>query len=345
MRVWLAVLFVAAVLIAAVVGPADSRVRTRPAGTAAPLAPSTTLPPPSSVPSTTSTTATAPTNPVTTLPPAPPPPANSARVLVSKTGVILPIQAQLASGWKVETPCSKTLVLNQGTPKGPVQVVLDPGHGGTEPGAQGPNGLTESVLNMAVARDTKAALEKAGITVLLTRTADYRMTLQARADVAMAIHPNVFLSIHHNAEPDGPFPKPGTETYYQIANPDSKRLAGLVYEEVVKALGQYHVAWVADTDAGAKYRPNDTGDDYYGVLRRTHGITAALAELSFISDPPEADLLVRPDVQQVEGEAVARGIIRYLTTKDPGSGFTIPYPRTEPAGGGGGATNCVDPAL
>jgi len=50
-------------------------------------------------------------------------------------------------------------------------------------------------------------------------------------------------------------------------------------------------------------------------------------------------------VQQVEGEAVAKGIIRYLTTKDPGSGFVEPYPRDTPAGGGGGASACTDPAL
>ncbi|MDQ1446698.1 MAG: hypothetical protein QOI20_3162, partial [Acidimicrobiaceae bacterium] len=40
-----------------------------------------------------------------------------------------------------------------------------------------------------------------------------------------------------------------------------------------------------------------------------------------------------------------RGIVRFLTTKDPGSGFTEPYPRTSPAGNGGGASNCIDPAL
>ena len=49
-----------------------------------------------------------------------------------------------------------------------------------------------------------------------------------------------------------------------------------------------------------------------------------------MSNPPEAALFDRPDVQQVEGEAVARAILRYLNSPDPGSGFTEPYPRTEP---------------
>ena len=131
----------------------------------------------------------------------------------------------------------------------------------------------------------------------------------------------------------------------QIASADSKRLAGLLYEEIVKALSQYQVAWVADRDAGAKYRTGSSGDDYYGVLRKSHGVVGVLGELAYITDPPEEALLARADVQAVEGQAVATAILRYLTTKDPGSGYTIPYPRTEPAGGGGGKAGCIDPPL
>jgi hypothetical protein len=64
-----------------------------------------------------------------------------------------------------------------------------------------------------------------------------------------------------------------------------------------------------------------------------------------VSNPPEEELLSRADVQKAEGEAVARGIVRYLTTRDPGSGYVTPYPRTTPAGPGGGSSNCVDPTL
>jgi len=178
-----------------------------------------------------------------------------------------------------------------------------------------------------------------------TRTGDYRITLGARAGIVQALRPRAFVSVHHNAEPDGPRAGPGTETYYQIASPESKRLAGLIYEEVVKALASYPIAWVADTDAGAKYRRNVAGDDYYGILRRTQGVPSSLAELAFVSNPAEESLVSRPEVQQVEGEALARGILRFLNTADPGSGFVEPYPRDSPAGGGGGASGCVDPPL
>src|SRR2546423_984391 len=120
------------------------------------------------------TTAPAPapttTAPPTTLPPVKPAP-DSARVIVSPHGVILPVQSHDAAGWHVETPCGNSVVVANGTPVGPVQVVLDPGHGGPESGAVAPNnGLTEAGLNMAVAPDTEGAPGKAGRTVMSDRS-------------------------------------------------------------------------------------------------------------------------------------------------------------------------------
>jgi N-acetylmuramoyl-L-alanine amidase len=290
------------------------------------------------------TTAPAPAE-TTTAPPAPTTTVPLTAAVASPTGVVLPVISADPAGALVSTPCSHQAVLTAWKPLGPVDVVLDPGHGGHEAGAIGPNGLAEKALNLAVAGYARDALARAGVNVVVDRTRDYDVTLTGRAKIALALKPKAFVSIHHNAEPDGPRNGPGTETYYQIASLESKRLAGLIYEEVVQALAQYQVAWVADTDAGTKYRKGSSGDDYYAMLRQTHGVTSALAELAYISDPAEADLLNRPDVQKVEGEAVARGIVRFLRTRDPGSGFVEPYPRTEPAGGGGGPQGCVDPPL
>jgi N-acetylmuramoyl-L-alanine amidase len=216
-----------------------------------------------------------------------------------------------------------------GTPVTRAMVVLDPGHGGSDPGAVSPGGLAESGVNLEVARYTQRSLEAAGVSVLLTRTSDYDVQLALRAELARALQPHAFVSVHHNAEPDGPRSGPGSETYYQMASPASKRLAGLIYEEVVRALSVYPVAWVADSDAGAKYRPGTRGD-YYAMLRLPGSVVSVLAELAFISNQAEAELLAQPEFQRVEGEAVARGILRYITTQDPGSGFTEPYPRIDP---------------
>jgi N-acetylmuramoyl-L-alanine amidase len=232
-----------------------------------------------------------------------------------------------------------------GTPIAGANVVIDPGHGGNEPGAVGPTGLVEKDVNFDVAQDVKQLLEADGATVVLTRTSDYNTTIKTRAEIALALHPQVFVSIHHNAEPDGPSDVPGNEDFYQIASAESKRLGGLIWEEITAALTPYKIAWAADTDHGAKYRLSASGGDYLGILRRAVGIPTVLSEAAFISNPPEEQLLRDPAFRHVEAQAIAKAITRFVTTPDPGSGFVTPYPRTEPAGGGGGPEGCVDPTL
>jgi N-acetylmuramoyl-L-alanine amidase len=287
--------------------------------------------------------------PASVAPAAPGPPATGAPpgkgVVVTPAGVVVPVIADAPGGWVVRTPCGKERAISGGTHVAQATIVLDAGHGGRESGAVSPGGLAEAPVNLDVVRHARSALEREGVSVAVTRTGDYQVSLDTRAEIARGLGPRAFVSVHHNAEPDGPREGPGTETYYQIGSDDSKRLAGLIYEEIVKAMSQYKVAWVADRDAGAKYRQGNNGD-YYAMLRQPGKVVSVLAELAFISNPAEAELIARPDVQKVEGEAVARGIIRYLTTRDPGSGFTEPYPRVDPPGGPGGPGRaCRDPEL
>lgn len=269
----------------------------------------------------------------------------SPRGVVTPTGVVLAVTSDLGDGRYVATsPCGNEVTV-VGQPLTGATIVLDPGHGGDEPGAVGPTGLQEKDVNLAVAREAKAILEAQGATVVLTRTGDYRITLASRGAIAQALQPIAFVSIHHNADPDELRDTPGSETYFQIASPESKRLAGLLHEELVAALSAYDITWAADLDAGAKYRPDSRGGDYYGILKRTAGIPAVLSEAAFISNPDEEALLADPAVQRAEAHAIARALVRFATTDDPGSGFVEPYPRTQPAGPGGGATGCQDPPL
>ena len=298
-------------------------------------APTTTAP----ITSTTSISTTT----TTTVPPRfiwPAPVADVAGVYVSPNGIVLPV----VGDGVVHTPCD-----NDAAPVGDLvggaNVVIDPGHGGKEPGAIGPTGLVEKDVNLDVAQDVERLLTDEGAKVVMTRTADYYTTIRNRAEIALALKPQVFISIHHNAEPDGPSDVPGNESYYQIASADSKRLAGLLWEEITAAFTPYHVAWDADTDHGAKYRPSASGGDYYGILRRAAGVTTVLSEAAFITNPPEEDLLRDAAFKHAEAQAITKAITRFLATPDPGSGFVEPYPRTEPAGGGGGSEGCVDPTL
>lgn len=264
-----------------------------------------------------------------------------------RAGVVVPVSA-VQNGWaKILTPCelTKWLPVGSAVSSGRSEVVLDPGHGGNEPGATGPGGLAEKTVNLAVASRAAEILAGRGVTALLTRSDDYRATLNFRTELARAAHPAILVSVHHNAEPDGKMDRPGSETYYQIGSPASKRLAGLMYEEALRALSAFRADWVGDRDAGAKWRPNSRGGDYYGILRlaKEQGITAILAELAFISNPSEEALLATGETRNAEAQAVAQAAIRYLRSQDPGSGFTTPYPREQPAGPGGGRTGCSDP--
>ncbi|MFL6205031.1 MAG: N-acetylmuramoyl-L-alanine amidase [Acidimicrobiales bacterium] len=307
----------------------------------------------SSTTSTSTSTTTASTT-TTTLPPsttttaAPPWPAlagGAPRAVTTSTGVVLAVLRANADGtFLARTPCGGEATV-RGAPITGAHVVLDPGHGGDEPGAVGPAGSQEKAVNLAVAQETKRQLEALGATVVLTRTGDYRITLASRAAIATNVHPVVFVSIHHNAEPDEERPTPGAETYFQIASPESKRAAGLVYQEVYGAFEPYGIRWGADRDAGAKYRPASDGGDYYGILRRTAGVPAVLSEAAFITNPAEEALLVDPAFQRVEAAAITRAIVRFATTRDQGSGYVTPYPRTQPAGPGGGSQGCTDPPL
>ena len=273
--------------------------------------------------------------------------------VISAGGIVVPVLGREGDGWKVSTPCGRDAVVTSVTPLPSSPIVLDPGHGGYDPGAVGPNGLFESELNLSVSRHAAAALERAGFPTVMTRNGDHGMNLVNRAQIALRTKARAFVSVHHNAASWDPSPIPGSEMYHQVASADSKRLAGLIYEEIVAALSAYDVPWVT-SGAGVTWRTRaSNGDDWYAMVRQPKGIAAALAELAFISNPAEADLLADPDVQRVEGEAVAQGIIRFLTTADAGSGYVegrhMP-PRNRPPGGprpGGNDdwSECDDPSL
>ena len=285
----------------------------------------------------------------TTKPPRPIPAVakdGAPRAVITATGVVAAVvTARVDGAFVVVSPCGNQVTVTRATPVYGANVVLDPGHGGVESGAVGPTGLKESDLNLAVAQAVKTRLEAAGVTVLLTRNGNTYMTLGSRTRIATSVKPDAFVSIHHNAAPNHDADTPGSEVYYQADDEKgSKRLAGLIEEEVRAALSAQKIRWGWFDDAGVKVRLNDRGSDYYGLLRGAAGVPTALAELSYVSAPAEEALLKTPAFQQVEAGAVTRGVIRYLTTDDLGSGFVGPSQRKEEATGGGPA-GCVEPAL
>lgn len=172
------------------------------------------------------------------------------------------------------------------------------------------------------------------------------MTLATRSAIARTMSPVAFLSIHHNAAPIGTSSVPGSELYHQLADPDSKRLAGLLWEEMQEHLAPFGTDWAIGDDPGARARRSlRTGDDYYGILRGAQGVATVLTEAAYLSNPAENALLETDEFRDAEARAIADAVVRLIRTEDPGSGYRPTKEAETPAGGGGGGSGCVDPPL
>jgi N-acetylmuramoyl-L-alanine amidase len=260
----------------------------------------------------------------------------------------MPVVEELETGILVRTPCQELAVVLNASTLDRVHVVLDPGHGGVESGSATADGLSEKDVNLEVAKITEQLLSEQGFVVTLTRYTDIRIPLVTRVEIADTLNASLLVSIHHQGtDPDVPrSDTPGTEVYYQQDSEESKRFAGLLHEEAVATLGQFEIgSWFAGPDAGATYRlDRDTGEDFYGMVRRPE-TPAVLAEMSFLGNPEEVELLRSPDFLRAEAEAISDAVIRWFTTDDPGSGFVEPSFTLRSSGGGGGTSGCVDPDL
>lgn len=183
------------------------------------------------------------------------------------------------------------------------RVVLDPGHGGDDPGAIGPAGLKEKDVNLAIASRVAEVLDGSGIKVVLTRQGDEGVGLKERANVANKVGAEVFVSIHANAAYNPS--TGGTATYIYTASDAylglqrgaPLYLAQLLQEELVHALG---------------LRNAGIFEESFAVLRYAQ-VPAALVEVAFISNPIEERLLADSGFQAVAADAIARAIIRFLT--------------------------------
>jgi N-acetylmuramoyl-L-alanine amidase len=269
-----------------------------------------------------------------------------ARAVITETDVVMPVLTTLDVGYVVRTPCRSLALVTTGDVIDRVHVVLDPGHGGSEPGAV-VDGVTEASLNLRVAQIALARLDSAGIHAVATRYGDERVPILSRVEIADRLGADLLVSIHHQGGGDVPAgPVPGTEVYYQRDSAPSRRLAGLLREEAVEELGGFTVpGWFAGPDAGATYRLDaETGDDFYGMVRRPE-TTAVLAEMSFMGNPAELELLGTRRFLVAEATAIADAVIRWYATSDAGSGFVEPSFELTSSGGGGGLGGCEDPDL
>jgi N-acetylmuramoyl-L-alanine amidase len=306
-------------------------------------APSTTAAPTTTT--TTSTTSTTTTVAVSTTVVATTVLSGDGGVIISPRGVVLPVIGPgTDGGWRATTPCGNEVTMRDGERVTSVDFVLDPGHGGSETGAAGPNDTIEKGLNLRVAEIVEWYLEEAGYTVLLTRTTDIRIPLRSRAEIANALAPDAFVSIHHNGGATRKQSTPGTELFVDAGNPESSRLGGLIFEELTGRLSAYDADWVGTWRNGVSARLNSEGADLYGIHRYTPGIVSVITEAGYLSNPSEAALFADNEVQWSHGRAIADGLMRWKRTSDSGSGFLEDFV-DDSSSGTGGFDGCTDPSL
>jgi N-acetylmuramoyl-L-alanine amidase len=177
-------------------------------------------------------------------------------------------------------------------------IVLDPGHGGADPGAIGANGVHEKRINLFIAQEVRRLLEAAGIEVLMTLDTDRGLTLAERAAITNRADADCIVSIHANASgtADPERKARGIETYC-LPGGTAKVLADIVHEFMVRATGA--------PDRGVR-----TNRAFY-MLRRT-APPAILVETGYLTNVAECALLSEPTYRFKLALAIALGVIVWL---------------------------------
>ena len=211
---------------------------------------------------------------------------------------------------------AKSLAARSGNPNEPFVVALDPGHGGSDPGAVG-NGLKESDLTWSISVACKEALEEySNVEVVLTRSQNETLAgLDDRVDRALAAGAQVFVSIHINSGGGT-----GAEVWYpndsEWKNAEThqkgEKLAESILEKL-EALGLYNRGAKVRDWEGKEY-PDGTTADYYGVIRhaREAGLLGIIVEHAFIDREADAAKLKDANFLRSLGKADAQGIAEAL---------------------------------
>lgn len=224
---------------------------------------------------------------------------------------------------------------NKASPRQIQRVVLDPGHGGHDPGAVGPNGLREKDVALDIAHRAAPLLAReVGVSTLLTRDVDAYVPLDERAHRANAFHADLFVSIHLNSSED-PDTK-GVMTFVLDTSRDAAaskiaarenasteaaaaELANSLshIESADRRAASQTFAKLLQRAAGASLRQRYDDVEDQGVRRAGFyvlagaSMPAVLFEGSFISNPVEATRLNSEDYRQRLADAVVNAVRAY----------------------------------
>ncbi len=185
-------------------------------------------------------------------------------------------------------------------------IIIDPGHGGVDPGSVGrKTEVTESELNLKISLKLSDILKKSGFNVILTRknadglygtysagykkrdmTARKDIILKHKADAVISIHMNSFTTSTHR----------GAQVFYNTQNKESENLAK-------------HIQSVFKSDLPESDKGTSIGDYY--ILKCTN-IPTVLCECGYLSNPSDEALLVTEEYQEKVANSIYKGLVAYL---------------------------------
>ncbi len=174
-------------------------------------------------------------------------------------------------------------------------IVVDPGHGGPDPGTIG-NGIYEKHITLPISLRLGRILQQMGYSVVYTRTEDIDLDLEPRVRLAERVNAEVFVSIHANALEARSREISGVETYHARGSSISRQLASFVHDQVISGTGAL--------DRGVR------GAGFY-VIKHT-SMPAILVETGFVTNPREAANLNNPAYQDRMAASIARGVDQFI---------------------------------
>lgn len=218
---------------------------------------------------------------------------------------------------KVLEPALRSLTLPRKQVK---TIMIDPGHGGKDKGAPGPNGIWEKHIALAISKRLQKALKAKGFAVFMTRSGDRYPSLQDRVNMRGGAKADLLLSIHCNASLQKN--TTGIETF--AATPVGAASSSDKKTSSVKTPGNdydvlnYRLAYEIQRQLISKTKAVDRGVKHarFYVIKNA-SCPAVLIETGFLSNQQEGTALMTAKRQQDITDAIVNGVLRFCNAVKP----------------------------
>lgn len=185
-------------------------------------------------------------------------------------------------------------------------VVIDAGHGGSDPGKVGVGDVIEKEINLEIAKKTETLLKKKKVEVIMTREEDRMMMpedssaskaadMKKRVELINKETPQIAVSIHQNSYQDSSVR--GAQVFYYSGSKEGEEAAGIMQKSLLSL------------DAGNTRQPK--ANNTYYLLRRTQ-VPTIIVECGFLSNPEEAANLSLDEYQDKVADAICQGILEFI---------------------------------